>query len=170
MKGKIDQILVFEVGGQTFGMDVDLVVSVNKEQALTSMPQQIPSVLGVTWWQGMCLPVYSLRQRFGLPGELPGQKPGAVLLARSGIPGDKLQVALPIDGVKEICDLKQQDLIQVPEILAAQENDYLEGVAHVGKALISLVDPGNLVPKDRRKELEEMVKKIEAEGEGKNGE
>ena len=158
MAGKrINQILIFQVGKLSFGMDVDFVSGIVKDQKITPMPCAADHVLGVTCYQGNTVPVYNLHESFHIPVAKPedGKQDQAVLMAKC----KGSLIALPIDRVKEIANLTPQDLQGVPDILSAGGNKYLHDVASVKGQLISLVNPEKLIPEDQKAALDQMIEK-----------
>ena len=61
------QIVVFDLHREHYGVDIGAVESILKPQAITSVPCAPPYVVGVTNLRGKVLPVIDLRRRFGLP-------------------------------------------------------------------------------------------------------
>ena len=154
---RIRQILIFQVGRLSLGMDVDYVSSIVRDQEITEIPTPVPNVLGITYQQGTCIPVFSLKKSLNLgKTQTP---PDAVIITRLR----KGLLALPIDGVKEISDLREGDLQGVPNIISAGQVGYLSNVASVKGQLISLVNPDHLISDEEKTALDAMIKKLENE-------
>ncbi len=62
-----NQIVVFELSSEYFGVEIAKVESIIKMQPITQMPHVPAFVEGVTNLRGKVLPVIDLRKRFGLP-------------------------------------------------------------------------------------------------------
>ena len=67
------QLVVFELANEQYGLDISTVEGIIKMQAITKMPQAPVFVEGVTNLRGTVVPVIDLRKRFGLAG--PGAYP-----------------------------------------------------------------------------------------------
>ncbi len=63
------QLVVFELANEFYGINIALVESIIKMQSITQLPQTSPYIMGVTNLRGTVLPVIDLRIRFGLETE-----------------------------------------------------------------------------------------------------
>ncbi|MGB9591069.1 MAG: chemotaxis protein CheW, partial [Candidatus Kryptoniota bacterium] len=100
-----NQIVIFELGGEEFGVEIGAVESIVQMLPITHVPQAPPFVRGVTNLRGRILPVLDLYHRFGLPsqGESKEQR---IVVIHSG----SLEAGIIVDGVTEVETL---DLSQV---------------------------------------------------------
>jgi purine-binding chemotaxis protein CheW len=59
-------VLVFELGGERYGIDAAAVLQVTPLRELTPLPGAAPPLLGVTYWRGRVLTVFDVRGPLGV--------------------------------------------------------------------------------------------------------
>ncbi|PKN82918.1 MAG: chemotaxis protein CheW, partial [Chloroflexi bacterium HGW-Chloroflexi-9] len=61
------QLVVFELGNEAYGININAVREIIRMQAITSVPDSPEYVRGVINLRGRVIPVADLRRRFRLP-------------------------------------------------------------------------------------------------------
>src|SRR5579859_7682676 len=92
-----NQIVVFGLANEHYGVDIARVEGIIKMQAITTVPHAPEFVEGVTNLRGKVLPVIDLRCRFGLSPAEPTKDTRIVNVEMNG-----LTVGLVVDGVSEV--------------------------------------------------------------------
>ena len=118
-------ILLFELGGQRYGLPADCVREVVRMVAITSLPRAPRVIEGVVNVRGEIVPVYDLRVRFNLPPREPD--PAEHLIVLKVLAGS---VAIRVDAAESFETVPDVD-VTPPSSFA----DSLGGVAttrHVG--------------------------------------
>jgi len=80
-----NQLVVFDLGNEHYGVDIAAVESIIKMQEITVVPRTPRFVEGVTNLRGTVLPVIDLRKRFGLPVEESTRETRIVVTEMAGI-------------------------------------------------------------------------------------
>lgn len=62
------QYINFMLAGEEYGAPIEEVREIIRHRPLTRIPHSAPGVVGVLNLRGVVIPVYDLRERFGLPG------------------------------------------------------------------------------------------------------
>ncbi len=88
------QVVVFRLGTEDFGVSISSVESIIKMQPITKMPHAPAFVEGVTNLRGKVLPVMDLRTRFGLPSQETDKNSRIIIINVNGI-----EVGMIVDGV-----------------------------------------------------------------------
>jgi purine-binding chemotaxis protein CheW len=130
-----NQIVVFELGAELFGVDIAAVESIIKIQPITRMPHAPQFVEGVTNLRGKVLPVIDLHQRFGMPA-IPTDKDSRIIVV--GI--DQLEVGMIVDGVSEVLTINEEIIEEAPAIATTVESSFITGIAKIGQRLVILLD------------------------------
>ncbi len=133
MAGGPLEVLVFEVGGQRYGLPVADVREVVRAVTLTPLPQAPAIVEGVVNVRGILVPVLDIRARFRLPAkEL--EHTDHLIVARVG----RRPVALRVDRVLELTALDEGAVEEAEAVLPGV--GYLAQVAKSPDGLVLVHD------------------------------
>ena len=58
--------VVFKVGNEMYGVDINLVQSIEREIQVVPVPNSMPYIKGIVNLRSEVIPVYSLKKKFGL--------------------------------------------------------------------------------------------------------
>jgi purine-binding chemotaxis protein CheW len=130
-----EQLVVFELAGEHYGVDIAAVEGIIKMQAITAVPRAPACVEGVTNLRGKVLPVLNLRQRFGLPGAAAGAEARIVVVEMNGS-----AVGMMVDGVSEVLRVPAEAIEPPSPLVTTVDSAFLRGIAKVDERLILLLD------------------------------
>ncbi len=129
-------IMVFTLGGQSFGLEAVKVESILHQPPVKALEVGETNVIGVSEIHGKEVRVYDAYAILHLPA--PANKTETVVAMNTSAQNT---VAIPIDHADGIVDAQDSELNVIPEILNYVPIQYLSGVvSHNGK-LILLLDP-----------------------------
>ncbi len=141
--GREEQLVVFTLAGEQYGVDIGAVESIIKLQSITTLPQAPAFIKGITNLRGVVLPVVDLRKRFGLPvGE--ATKETRIVVAET----DGAQVGMIVDAVTEVLRVPEEAIEPPSPVVTAVDGDwssrnaFITGIAKVDERLIILLDLG----------------------------
>jgi purine-binding chemotaxis protein CheW len=133
------QLVVFELGDERYGLDIDSVYEIIRHQPVTAVPQAPSFVEGVINLRGRIIPVVDLRRRFGmLPGTL--TKASRIVVCEAA----GTRVGLVVDGVSEVLMVSNEAVEPTPEVASGYDTSYLRGIAKLGERLVILLDLAGL--------------------------
>jgi purine-binding chemotaxis protein CheW len=135
-----DQIVVFELGSEHFGVKISAVESIIKMQAITKMPHAPEFVEGVTNLRGKVLPVIELRKRFGLERREADRNSRIIVISEGGT-----EVGMIVDGVSEVLTVNEQAVEAAPAITASVDSTFITGIAKIDQRLVILLDLGRVL-------------------------
>src|SRR5512134_2462542 len=92
-----NQIVVFELGSEHFGVDIAVVQSIIKIQPITKLPHTPEFVDGVTNLRGKVLPVIDLRKRFGFAADEVDRNSRIIVVSVN-----QIEVGMIVDEVSEV--------------------------------------------------------------------
>jgi len=128
------QLVVFQLGGESYGVDISQVREIVSRQKVTKVPRTPDYIEGVTNLRGRVIPVVDLKKRLGLPqGVTPGTK-----IAVADVQG--ITVGMVVDGVSEVLRISGASVDHPSEVMEGVDVDYIIGVAKVEERLIILLD------------------------------
>ncbi|RFU61130.1 chemotaxis protein CheW [Peribacillus glennii] len=131
--------IVFKAGKEDFGIPVSSVISIEKMQAITELPQMPNYILGITNLRDMVVPVLDTVQilfnrRFKSTGQ------NRIMLVN--LNGATMGVL--VEEAKEILDVLIEDIKEMNGMLI-QNAAYLSGVVKTDQGFVTLLNPAGLL-------------------------
>jgi len=130
-----NQIVVFELSSEYFGVEIAKVESIIKMQPITQMPHVLAFVEGVTNLRGKVLPVIDLRKRFGLPPQQADKDSRIIVVSV-----DQTEVGMIVDGVSEVLAVPEGAVEATPTITSSVDSAFITGIAKLDNRLVILFD------------------------------
>lgn len=144
--GKAMQIVVFKLGGEEYGMQIDQIKEVVITPSITKMPQSPKYIKGVANVRGNVIAVLDLEERFNLERAIVQNGNGYTLVVES----DELKMGLLVSDVPNTITVNASEVDTTVGIVgdASVEGNYVKGIVKTGKRLIILVDIFKVVDQD----------------------
>ena len=130
-----NQIVVFEVGSEQFGVEIASVESIIKIQPITQLPHVSSFVEGVTNLRGKVLPVIDLRKRFGLDSREADKNSRIIVVSM-----DQNEVGMIVDSVSEVLTVPEGAVEAAPAIATSVDSAFITGIAKLDTRLVILLD------------------------------
>jgi purine-binding chemotaxis protein CheW len=127
------EVLVFEVGGQRYGLAASDVREIVRAAAIVPLPRAPAIVEGIVNVRGRVIPVLDIRQRFRLPAKKLAPSDHFVLAFAA-----EYVVALRADRVLELRRFRAAEIEEAVAVLPYSE--YVAGVAKLPTGLVLLHD------------------------------
>jgi purine-binding chemotaxis protein CheW len=120
-----EQLVVFELNSEPYGVDVTQVQSIIPMQKIVSVPGTSAFIQGVVNLRGAVIPVVDLRHRFGLSRPPDGHK-AVIVIAEL----NDLQVGLIVDKVTEVTKIPEEAIEPPSSLLtnSSLDSSYLRGI------------------------------------------
>jgi len=149
---KEEQIVVFKLGGEDYGIEINQVREIIRKREITPVPRQPAYVEGVINVRGTIIPVVNLKRRFGLPGD-PSAQPHTIIVES----GDGL-VGILVDSVSEVIRVPKDRIHHAPSVSMSVDSQCLRGICRVSDRLLIYLDvskvvnaiPTRLIPIERQ--------------------
>ncbi len=130
--------LVFHLGEEEFGIQVQKVREIMGVQDITQVPQTPPHVKGVINLRGKVIPVVDLRLKFCMPAKEYTHRTCIIVVQVAGERGAML-MGIVVDGVAEVLQVAGADVEDTPSFGKEVEVPYVMGLAKLkGKVKILL--------------------------------
>ena len=149
------QIVVFDLAGETYGADIHAVREIVRMQEITSIPQAPPSIEGVINLRGKVNPVMDLRKRFGLRAS-EETKDSRIVVVDIG----EQDVGLIVDAVAEVNRIPSDAIEPPSSVVTTEDSDFISGIAKFEERMIILLDLNKVLSRD---DLEFVKKEIESD-------
>ena len=147
--------VVFQVGSELYAVDIGIVQGIERKQNIVGIPNSVPYVKGIMNLRGDIVPVLSLRVQFNLEDVVSDQVEYVVVRIKD------LLIALETDGVKEIHEIENTSLYDIPPIILDENTGYIKNIMNVDNKLIILLNVMNILTKKEQVAIEQMVKEAE---------
>ena len=143
--------VVFNLNEELYGVDINLVLGIEKEQQIVRVPNTVSYIKGIINLRGEIIPVYDLKRKFNIPANENADMQYIIVRVKDS------KIALEVDGVKEIHEVLNEDLFDMPSIVNSTDTSYFDRVIRSDKTLIIVINVDNLLTEDEMKKLDEMT-------------
>ncbi len=143
------QLVVFQLAGQTYGIDIASVFEIIKMEAITRVPRTPDFIEGVINLRGKIIPVIDLCRRFNLDRPEITNSSRIIIVDVGGN-----TIGMIVDGVSEVLRINEDSIEPPPPMIHGIEAAYLRGIAILGNRLIILLNLEKIFEDSERIELQ----------------
>lgn len=144
------KVLVFQLGGQAYGIAVDAVREILPMPLLAHAPGLPPVLAGFVNLGGVAVPVVSLARLFGVVQQNPGRYTPLVILHCRG-----LALALLVDAVQGVVRVHAEAVVPLSDTLCL--NSCAEGLATAGETSFVLLNTDRLLREQEQRRIDELA-------------
>ena len=142
------QLVVFELANENYGVDISSVESIIKMQEITRIPHSPSFVEGITNLRGLVLPVIDLRKRFGLEAQEASRDSRIMVVAIGNV-----KVGMIVDAVSEVLRVPSESIEPPPSMTTTSKANFITGIAKLNDILVILLDLSKILTTDEQVEL-----------------
>lgn len=130
------QFVIFELGKESFGLDINKVKEIIVNQKTTHIPGTNDRLEGVINLRGKVIPIFGLCKEYGFPEPEKTRNTRIVVVEALS-----KTVGLVVDGVSEVLTI-QGESVEKPSsmITAGIDTSFLTGIAKIENKLVILLD------------------------------
>ena len=129
------QLVTFDLGEESFAVDIHAVREINRLIELTRVPNSPPEIVGVINLRGKIFPVVDLRNKFGFPETAHDEHTRIIVLEFGG-----RETGFIVDRVHEVLRIDRSVLDPTPEVMSSVDADFIEGIAKLEGQLLIVLD------------------------------
>ncbi|MGB8480585.1 MAG: chemotaxis protein CheW [Acidobacteriaceae bacterium] len=129
------QFATFFLGDSYFGVEVERVQEILRNQEMTPVPLSSPVVRGLINLRGQIVTAIDLRRRLGLPARAEGQPLMNVVVRSSG--GG---VSLLVDDIGDVVEAEESTFERPPDTLDGDARKMIRGVHKLNERLMHVLD------------------------------
>ena len=118
--------LTFNLGTETYGLQIRHILQIIGMQEITQMPEMPPYMKGYINLRGSIIPVVSIRKRFGLP-EVEYNERTCIIVVHIG----EKDIGLIVDEIQEAITIEQDHISDPPETGLRELSRYIMGIARL---------------------------------------
>lgn len=146
-----NQIVVFELAAEHYGLDIAAVEGIIKLQPVTRMPHTPDFVEGVTNLRGAVVPVIDLRRRFALPKQ-EATSESRIIVAMM----NQTKVGMVVDAVTQVLRVPEEAIDPLPAMATTVHSAFIRGIAKLDGRLIILLDLNKVLSREEFASLEAL--------------
>lgn len=145
--------VIFSVGEEEYGLDIMLVNGIEKYTNVMKVPKSPECIKGIITLRKDVIPVYSLRRKFGLPEIQATENTKLIVTISNGV-----LLAYEVDEVKEIVEIKGEQISETPMIVRNNQTTYIGAVANLSGRMIILLNHDGIITGAEKESIQTMVK------------
>ncbi|HZC22295.1 MAG TPA: chemotaxis protein CheW [Candidatus Binatia bacterium] len=149
---RVQQYLTFMIGGEEYAVSLLKVKEIIEYDIVTEIPKTPEWVRGVINLRGNVVPVIDLAVKFRMAPSVPG-KLTCIVITEVQCEGEATVMGIMADSVRQVIDLRVQDVEAPPTFGTRVKVDYLLGMARSGKKFCLLLDTEKVLSADELLEL-----------------
>lgn len=144
--------ILFSLNGQAYAVDAQYVISIERLQQITEVPQTKEFIRGVTEIRDETTAIIDLRIALSLTSTENTNDTRILVVTLEG-----MQIGLIVDAVTEVLDINSNNIEDAPSIISGVQATYLEGVAKVNEQLILLLDIAKTLDMEDKEGIKEVL-------------
>ncbi|KUO52798.1 MAG: chemotaxis protein CheW [Desulfitibacter sp. BRH_c19] len=152
-----EQLVVFNLSGETYGVDISTVREIIRMQIITEVPRTPDFVEGVINLRGKVIPVIDLHKRFDL--RLVEETSQSRIMV---VEVENITVGMIVDSVSEVLRIPKDNIDPPPPVISGVDSAYLRGVGKLENRLIILLDLNQVLHEKEKETLENVAVAQEA--------
>ena len=137
------QLVTFELGGETYGVDIMQVEGIVQVQQVRPIPYAPDYVEGIFNLRGEIIPVINLHRRFRLK-EVELSEEDKLLSGMVIMSIDQKHLAVMIDKVSRVVRVNQEDIQPPPQMISGIGAEYIQGVVNNDNGYLIILDARRL--------------------------
>ena len=161
MDGEERQIVVFNLGKEEFGVNINEVREIIRMEQITKIPNTSEYIEGVINLRGGIIVVIDLAMKLGLPNKETDNNTRIIV-----IEVDKNTVGMVVDSATEVLRLSADQIEPAPTVITQKiDSDYIEGVGILDERLLILLDLAKVLKSKEIGNLQKLQEKQETKKE-----
>jgi purine-binding chemotaxis protein CheW len=154
----VQTYLSFKLGEEVFAINVSKVINILEMSNITKIPKAPDYMKGVINLRGTVLPVVDLRIKFGLP-EKEVSVDTSIIVLSIDLNGEPVLIGSQVDAVREVLELKSEEIAPSPTIGAKYNSGFIEGMWRTDDKFIMILDIDKVFSTDEVIDFKEKSEK-----------
>lgn len=147
------QLVIFQLGGEEFGVDIMAVQEIIKMPEITAIPQAPEYVAGVINLRGKIIVVVSLGTKFGIQSCDKNEEYKVIVVEL-----ENQVIGMMVDSVSEVLRIPSSSVDPAPDIIkSGVSSNYIQGVGKLDDRLLILLDLRNVLSDYETEQLTQFV-------------
>lgn len=144
--------VVFQLEEQKYAMNLMYVNGIEQDYHIIPVPNAPEGVTGIINLRGAVIPVYSLRERFGMDKRIDNPEKSLLITNSSGT-----ILAYEVDAVAEIEEIAEKSINKMPSVASNEETIFMEQVLHIGNDIVIAINVDKVLSEDTRNMVDQLI-------------
>lgn len=144
--------VVFQLGEQRYGMSLMRINGIEKDYHIIPVPNAPEGINGIINLRGSVVPVYSLRERFGMDSRIDNPEKSLLITYSSGT-----MLAYEVDAVEEIEEMRPEDVNEMPRVASSEETAFMDKVLHIGNDIVIAINVDKVLSEDAQNMVNQLI-------------
>lgn len=158
-KTKAPKFLTFQLGSESYGMEILKVREIVGVIAITPVPRTPDYVLGVVNLRGKVIPVVNIRSKFGMEDVEYTEETCIIIVAL-----EEIEMGIVVDNVSEVLSISDEQMEEAPTFGTEVETEFILGMGKLKDKVILVLDIGKVLTESDSSILLQMSGNNEGEG------
>jgi purine-binding chemotaxis protein CheW len=139
---KRHQLIVFKLGMEEYGLDIDQIKEIVLTPTITKMPQTDNFIKGVANIRGNIITIVDLEEKFGVNSHLSQEEKSKLGQYTLVIESETLKIGILVRSVPNTLAASDNDIENSHNIVhdSTMDDNYIKGIVKIEERLIILVD------------------------------
>lgn len=146
------KFVVFQLEDQKYGMSLMRVNGIEQDYHIIPVPNAPEGISGIINLRGAVIPVYSLRERFGMNPHIDNPEKSLLVTNSHGI-----LLAYEVDCVEEIEEVPDSKISLMPSVASNEDTAFMEQVLQIGNEIIITINVDKVLSEDVRQMVDQIV-------------
>ena len=146
------KFVVFQLEDQKYGMSLMRVNGIEQDYHIIPVPNAPEGISGIINLRGAVIPVYSLRERFGIDPHIDNPEKSLLVTNSHGI-----LLAYEVDCVEEIEEVPDSKISLMPSVASNEDTAFMEQVLQIGNEIIITINVDKVLSEDVRQMVDQIV-------------
>ncbi len=146
------KFVVFQLEDQKYGMSLMRVNGIEQDYHIIPVPNAPEGISGIINLRGAVIPVYSLRERFGMDPHIDNPEKSLLVTNSHGI-----LLAYEVDCVEEIEEVPNSKISLMPSVASNEDTAFMEQVLQIGNEIIITINVDKVLSEDVRQMVDQIV-------------
>ena len=157
MDQEIDSFISFKLCEEYFAISVSQVLNILQLVQITKVPTAPDYMKGVINLRGTVLPIIDIRMKFGMD-PIQYQRDTVILVLNVVIENEKVDAGILVDSVKEVFEIKKDEIMPPPGIGSKYKSKFIEGIYKMSdERFVMLLDIDKIFSSDEVVMLKETL-------------
>ncbi len=144
--------VVFQLGEQRYGMSLMRINGIEKDYHIIPVPNAPEGISGIINLRGLVVPVYSLRERFGMDSRIDNPEKSLLITHSSGT-----VLAYEVDAVEEIEEMRPEDVNEMPSVASSEETAFMDKVLHIRNDIVIAINVDKVLSEDAQNMVNQLI-------------
>lgn len=148
----IQKTIIFRLNEQSFGIDVQQILSIERVQSITPIPKAPAFIKGLINLRDTNIPIMDLKERLMLAQSQESSENRILIVSLNNT-----QIGFMVDAATDVVDIDETMIEPAPRFTGHIDNTFIHGVAKIKENLLILLDLENILNMQETQEVESFI-------------